>query len=150
MKLRKNKLIDPRLQLKFAAAFACTAGLAALVQAMVLSHTLSKLSLQLPSDGQLVRDRTPALLASGLGWTLLLLVPLATATGVLMSFKLVGPLHRFKVFLRDVIAGRRPADCRIRKDDELHDVCALLNEATAPLREAQDADGPEEELDRAA
>jgi hypothetical protein len=136
MKLRDKKLLDPRLQLKFVAAFACTAGLAAMVQTLVLSRSLAELAAQLPADGPLVRNRTLSILTSSTVWTLLLLVPICIAIGLLMSFRIAGPLHRFRCFLTDLIAGKKPEDCRLRKGDELQDVCELLNAATAPLRTA--------------
>ena len=54
--------------------------------------------------------------------------------GILATHRLVGPIYRFKVFLKQVADGERPADCKLRQGDELQDVCDLINAATAPVR----------------
>ena len=63
-----------------------------------------------------------------------LFLPLVFAVGVLTTFRFAGPVYRFEQFLKNVIAGKAPADCRLRKGDHLQDFCQLLNQATAPLR----------------
>lgn len=57
--------------------------------------------------------------------------------GVASTHKIVGPLYRFRVYLTALARGESPEPCRIRKDDELQDLCELLNRATEPLRHVQ-------------
>ena len=131
---RNKKLIEPRLQMRLAALFLGVACGAVLVQALVLSHALQNLAGRLPNDGALLVEEAPQALTTSLFVSFLLLAPLTVSVGILAMFRIVGPLYRFRVFLRDVAAGKQREACRIRKHDELHDLCALLNEVTAPLR----------------
>ena len=72
-------------------------------------------------------------------------MPLSFAVGVLITFRVAGPVYRLERFLSEVLRGEKPADCRLRKGDELHELCALMNRATAGLRaraDGSDADSP--------
>ena len=131
---RKRKLIEPRIQKRFVLVFLSTTALAALVQALVLSHLLLRVADRLPSDGLVLKSQLLGILSSGLTFTLLLLTPLTLAVGIASTHKVVGPLYRFRLYLTQLADGERPAPCRIRQDDELQDFCALLNRATESLR----------------
>jgi hypothetical protein len=63
-----------------------------------------------------------------------LLAPFLLVVGLVTTFRFFGPLHRFRVYLARLARGDRPDACRIRREDELQDLCELLNRATAPLR----------------
>jgi hypothetical protein len=130
---RRRVLIQPRLQLRIVLAFLCAAGISALVQVLLLSHSLSSLAGTLPTEGNVVLEELPRILRDQVLLTFLLMAPLMLAVGVLETFRVVGPLYRFEQYLRDMAAGKRPGPCRIRKGDELHELCALLNQATQPL-----------------
>jgi hypothetical protein len=131
---RSKKLIEPRIQLRFALTFLTISALAALVQALVVSFLTMRAADRLPNDGAELKGQLMDILACGLGVTVLLLVPLTLGVGIASSHKVVGPLYRFRVYLDQLARGQRPAPCRIRKDDELQDLCELLNRATEPLR----------------
>ena len=66
---RRKKLIKPRLQLKFALIFLSTAGTAVLVQAIMLTHTLTNLAYGAPNDGRIVLQQLPKILSLILGIT---------------------------------------------------------------------------------
>jgi hypothetical protein len=133
---RKKKLIEPRLQLRFSLAFLSTALVLVMVQAIVIQFVLQRVAARLPHDGNLLQAEIPTVLLISFAVTLLLLAPLSLGIGVMTTFRVVGPLYRFRMFLRQIADGERPGDCRIRQSDELQDFCELLNEATAPLRAA--------------
>jgi len=137
---RRKKLIEPRLQLRFSLAFLSTALVLVMVQAITISFLLQRIADGLPNDGMLLQSKLPGILLASFVVTLVLLAPLSLAIGVRMTFPIVGPMYRFRVFLRQIVNGENPGPCRIREGDELQDFCALLNEATAPLREP--AEGP--------
>lgn len=140
---RRKKLIEPRLQLRFSLAFLSTALVLVMVQAIVIQFVLQRVAARLPHDGNLLQAEIPTVLLISFAVTLLLLAPLSLGIGVMTTFRVVGPLYRFRVFLRQIADGERPGDCRIRQSDELQDFCELLNEATAPLRAAGSAsEGP--------
>ncbi len=142
---RKKKLIEPRLQLKFALIFVSTAGLSVLVQMIVLGHILSDLAASLPNDGVVLLSRVPEALRNATLFTFALLAPLILVIGILSTFRIVGPMYRFREFLGKVIRGENPPPCRIRDNDDLQDFCELLNEVTAPLREGGEESDEDDE-----
>ena len=76
---------------------------------------------------------------------MLLLLPATFAVGLLVTHRLIGPIYRFEKYLAQVIAGETREPCRIRKGDELVELCDLINRATEPVRERQ-ATADEREL----
>jgi hypothetical protein len=132
---RKKKLINPRLQLRLVAIFLCAAGLAVQVEAILVALTLTRLAGGLPNDGSELMEQVPEFVRTNLLLTFLLLTPLMLGVGIVATFKIAGPLHRFDLFLRAVRDGHQVEPCQIRKGDELQEMCTLLNEVTAPLRE---------------
>ena len=140
---RSKKLIEPRIQWRFALIFLTTSALAALVQCLVVSFLTMRAADRLPNDGALLKLQLLEILGGGLGITVLLLVPLTLVSGIVSTHRIVGPLYRFRVYLTQLAQGERPGPCRIRKDDELQDLCELLNRATAPLREGEPREKPE-------
>jgi len=149
---RKKKLIKPRLQLRLVAIFLCAAGLAVQVEAILIALTLTRLARSLTNDGPELLEQMPEFVRTNLLLTFLLLAPLMLGVGIVATFRIAGPLHNFEQFLRAVRDGKQVEPCQIRKGDELQDMCTLLNEVTAPLRERtasksgskpmHDVDGP--------
>lgn len=135
MQKRRKQIIDPRLQSKFTLAFVCVAGSCLLLQSVTVVLSLHALADRLPHDGPLVLGMVGRTLAYNLGLLFLLLVPLSVAVSTILTFRIAGPIYRFRKFLEAVAQGERPADCRIRTGDELQDFCELLNRATEPLRQ---------------
>jgi hypothetical protein len=133
---RTKRLIEPRIQLKFALMFFSTAGVASILLIAMLYMVLARAAENLPNDGVLLLAEIPGALIHAAWMTVGLLVPLTLLLGISTTFTVVGPIHRFRIYLSDLLAGQATAECTIRKGDELQDLCELLNLATAPLREA--------------
>ena len=133
-KKRTQKLIAPGLQLRMVGAFLAMSALSLLLQFLLFARNLSITASQLPNDGPAMMSLMNELLAKTLMLSFAIGLPIIAAVGVLQTFKVAGPIHRFRMFLGQVARGERPADCQIRKGDELQEFCELLNEATAPLR----------------
>lgn len=131
---RRIKLIQPRLQLKlvFASLGICMLGL--LFECLYFAACLAELAVDLPQDGALVLESVRPMLVRVLLVSCLGILPLVFIVGVLTTFRVAGPLYRIEMFLKAVARGERPADCRLRKGDELMEFCELVNRATAPLR----------------
>lgn len=144
---RRIKLIQPRLQLRLIGAFVGMSALALSLQFLIFTSSMTELASELPEDGAVLVERVPAHLQQILLVSFLIFLPLIFCVGVLVTFRIAGPLYRFEVYLKQVIRGERPADCRLRSGDELHGLCELINQATAPLRVQESADVPR---DRAA
>jgi hypothetical protein len=151
---RRRKLIEPRIQMKFALTFFTTAGIAIFVQTAMIGFMIDRAASTLPSEGALLRSQLPQMLRDGFLLTTVVLVPLTLVVGIRSTFRVIGPLHRFRLFLGGVLEGRQHAPCRIRAGDELHDFCDMLNRVTEPLRTPpeEDAEGVDAEpaLPRAA
>jgi signal transduction histidine kinase len=78
------------------------------------------------------------------------LLPVTLLVAILVTHRWCGPLYRMQTYLREVVNGENPQDCRLRTGDELVEFCALLNRATRPARgaapmtaETADNDRPE-------
>ena len=131
---RRIKLIRPRLQLKLVATFAAIALLALLLQFLLFSSALSAVAAELPSDGPRLLSSINGILASTLAISLCVFLPLCLHVGVLVTHRIAGPIHRFETFLEQVARGEQPEDIRLRKGDELLELCGWINRATEPLR----------------
>lgn len=132
---RKKKLINPGLQLRLVAIFLCSAALAVQAEAILITYTLTKLAEEMPNDGSVLLSQLPEFVRTNLLLTFALLAPLTLGVGIVATFRVAGPLYRFEQFLQAIKEGRQVEPCTIRKGDELHGFCTLLNEVTAPLRE---------------
>lgn len=128
---RKKRLIDRRLQLRFVATFAATAGLAVLVQTIVMGYVLASIIEAAPNDKLMLMSAAPKMLATGVVASFALMLPATVLLGIHMTFPIAGPLYRFRQYLGSVSAGERPGPCRIRQGDELQDLCDLINSALA-------------------
>lgn len=77
------------------------------------------------------------------GLSLAILVPVTFVFGILLTFRVAGPIYRFEQYLRSVAKGEQIGPCKIRQGDELQPLCDAINEATEPLRMRRSA--PQEE-----
>ena len=66
--------------------------------------------------------------------TIAISVPVSIAVGVHVTFRYFGPVHRFKIFLGEIVAGELGKECRIRTRDKLHDLCEAINRAVERVR----------------
>jgi signal peptidase II len=64
-----------------------------------------------------------------------MLLPLTIAVGILVTFRIAGPIYRFESYIKSVLRGEEVGPCRIRMGDEFQELCELLNQVTAALRE---------------
>lgn len=132
---RRIKLIKPGLQLRLTAVVVGFGALALMLQTLLFLSAVTRIATRLPHDGDLALEVMLGELWSSFGLALALGTPTLVAVGILATFRFAGPVFRLERFLRQVIAGEQPEDCRLRKGDELHEFCGLINEATRPLRE---------------
>ncbi len=134
---RKIKLIKPRLQLRMVGTFVALSALGFLLQALLVGWMLSELAATMPSGGAYLMATIPKLPIEILLMSFGMFLPLTFAVGVLVTFRIAGPIYRFEQFLKAVARGEQLGPCRIRKSDQLHELCDLINEATEPVRRRQ-------------
>ena len=128
------RLIRPRLQLRLILTFLGTGALGLLLQYMLIAAALASVAEDLPSDGPQLMQSTGKLLLVVLLVSLGVLMPLVFFIGLWATHRFAGPIFRFESYLRSVARGEKPPDCRLRKGDELQELCDLINDATRPLR----------------
>ena len=131
---RRIKLIKPRLQFKLIGGFVGLSALALLLQSLLLGLRLSQLSGELPNDGPYVSENTPRMIAELLVFSFGLLLPLTVAVGILLTFRIAGPVYRLERFCESVANGERPEDVRLRDGDELVELAQRVNAATSSVR----------------
>jgi nitrogen fixation/metabolism regulation signal transduction histidine kinase len=74
-----------------------------------------------------------------LGGAGVLLLFLLTLMGIVITHRIVGPVHKMKRLLRRVSTGRLVVDERLRKGDELEDLFETFLQMTHSLRALQNA-----------
>lgn len=142
MKKRSRRLIKPLIQLRLIGTFIGLSLLAFVLQATYLSTQMFDLATTLPTGGNVLESEIPGFVAKSLGVSFLILLPLTIAVGILVTFRIAGPIYRFEQWLALIAAGEEPGPCTIRKGDHLHELCEVLNEAVDHLKaEAAASDG---------
>lgn len=131
---RRDRLVRPRLQLRLILAFLAVATMSLLLQFALFASVISTVAADLPQDGQILLERTSGLSVTILVISLGVLLPLCFFVGVLVTFRVAGPLYRFEKHLEAIARGDDPGPCRIRKGDDLQDFCATFNAALERMR----------------
>lgn len=139
MNRRKIRLASPRQQLETIAVVLAVAIVAILFQATLTGYTLTRAAVDLPSEGPLILEQLPRMLTINLACTAVVLVPLMLVVAGFVTNRIAGPLRGFERYFTALANGEKPDPCRIRKGDELQDLCALINRATARLRAENEA-----------
>ena len=130
---RKKKLVKSRLQLHMVAIFSSLACLAALFQVLILNRSILVLAERTGESASRIASEVPSVLFGNLLITLAVLLPLMLVVGVLVTHRIAGPVYRFEQHLGAIARGEDPGICRIRKGDELQELCGILNDAVATL-----------------
>ena len=131
---RRIKLIKPGLQLKITAMFLGVSVTSLLLQYLLFSSQLANAATTMPDGGAVLLALMPDLLIQVLFMSFAFLFPVMLCIGILATFRIAGPIYRFERYLESVARGEEVGPCRIRRGDELWDLCDKINEATAALR----------------
>lgn len=135
---RRRKLIQPALQIRLVASFVGLAALAMGTQFLLMGYRLVEAATELDGAGGQLADQVPTILVEVFLVSLGLLLPVIFLFGIVMTFPIAGPIHRFEQYLRAVSRGEQLGPCKIRDGDQLQDLCDAINEATEPLRRRRD------------
>jgi methyl-accepting chemotaxis protein len=138
---RKKKLINSSLQLRMIAVFMGIAATTSLFQVVLLNSALTGVAKDLPEAGDQLMRELPRIMLTNVGLTVAVLVPLMFAIGLMITHRIAGPAYRMQTYCKSVARGEATGPCRIRKDDELWDLCDALNEAMDALRARQQGRG---------
>lgn len=132
---RKQKLVRLDLQLKVVFITLFVASLVLLINLQLNLAGMWSLASRYPesSQAQLLIESfksatiTKFLLSVGMA------LPIATSVGVLYSFRFCGPIFRFKTFFANM-TSRWDEPLRLRKGDDLQDVCDAINSGVGSMR----------------
>jgi len=131
---RRIKLIKPSLQLRLVGIFFGLTCLGGLIQVLHLAMRLSQLASSMPEGGNYLLMQLPGLPLEIFLVSFFLLLPLTMVVGVMCTFRIAGPLYRLEKFMREVQDGSQSEECRLRKGDQLKELCGLVNNVTAEAR----------------
>ena len=131
--MRRKKIV-PGFQLRLVLTFVGLCVLCLAAQGILVAERLTKLSERLPAGGEYLIDEVPYLLQEVMLVSFVILLPAVFLIGVFSTFRVAGPVHRFKLYLAQVARGEDVGPCRIRKEDQLHDLCELINQALEATR----------------
>lgn len=145
---RPFRMIRPKLQLHLMLSFLGVSVLALLIQYLVFIRVVSQLASELPDDGALLMGELPSRLLWVLFGSAALLFPSTLYVGILTTRRIVGPIYRFEMYLKQVLEGKNREECRLRDGDEFMELCALINRATATQRQSQGEPSAETEASR--
>jgi len=129
MEVRRNKLAKPGLQLRLVGAFLCLACLGVCLQVVLLDRALLRLSHSMQTDGPRLLAELPDLLVGNVLLTLAVVLPVVSLVGIWVTHRVAGPIAHFERYLRHVGEGRSVGACEVRRGDELHGLCARINDA---------------------
>jgi signal peptidase II len=132
---RRIKIIRPKLQMKLTLTFVGLTILALMLQFMVFVRTMTNIAVSLPSDHEVLMDAVPEELIQSLLLTFCVVIPLIFLVGTLLTFRIAGPVYRFEAYIKQILRGENPGECKLRKGDELNELCGLINQVTLPVRE---------------
>ena len=128
---RRRKIIEPGLQLKIGVIFtfvliSTLAFFAARMHLVVANHGGMGSEQVKGSFGEILWKELMVALALG--------IVLMMSVAVAVTFRIAGPAYRMRQFLKAVRRGTQTGPCRLRDGDLFHDLCELINEATAERR----------------
>ncbi|MEM8712627.1 MAG: hypothetical protein AAGG01_16880 [Planctomycetota bacterium] len=135
---RKKKLINRSLQLKMISIFTAIGCTCALFQVVLVNNGLLEIARSAPSGGDLILKEARGMMLENVLWTLGAMIPLMTCIGIVLTHRVAGPAYRMTQHCLSIASGEPVTECRIRKHDELHELCAALNAAMARLAPAED------------
>ncbi len=142
---RSKRLVLAGLQLKLAIAFALLACVATVVQALVLVHALSGLARDVAGADSAVFAQASSLVRQNVMISLALLLPPFVLAGVLVTFRIAGPVYRFQKYFEDMASSGYSGPCTIRRGDELQELCRSINRGVErlvdPLQKTPGASG---------
>jgi hypothetical protein len=126
---RRRKLPKRRLQLKLTFIFAGLVVLGLTMQHLLFVKEMTMLAEELPNDGAHVVESVNQLTLTALLATVACIVPITLVVGVLTTFRIAGPIFRLERHLGAIARGEDPGACRLRKGDELKELCGAVNPA---------------------
>ena len=131
---RRNRLPQPKFQLRLTGIFAGLCALALIGQTLVIGAQLTEAAQGMSSGGNELADAVPGLMWRSWLGSAALILPALMLIGVRITFRFAGPLFRMERHLEAVAAGEWPEPCKIREKDDMQDLCVVMNAALESAR----------------
>ncbi len=131
---RRQKLVQPGLQLPLVLSFVGLGVLALLLQFLVIGARLFKVAGAAAGSGGALADEVPAILIQALAFSVVVLVPVLFLVGLVLTHRIVGPIGRLERYLTSVARGETSEPCKLRASDKLDSLCHAINLATESVR----------------
>ncbi len=133
---RRIQLINPALQLKLSVIFLALSLMSLVLHFTLVNMDIARLGAESGPYASLVVTEVSRILWQRFLLTAAIAVPVGICLGIVVTFRLAGPVYRFERHLKALAAGEDPGLCHIRKGDEFHRLCDLINDTTARVRAA--------------
>ena len=132
---RTRKLIKSGMQLRLILSFAIVGCLSALFQIVLLNRSFMALSKKMMADGDVLLNELPVVMRTNLMLTMAVLLPTMLLVGLAVTHRIAGPIYGIERYLERVARGEAKGQrCKIRKGDELHELCDKVNDALDAVR----------------
>jgi hypothetical protein len=129
---RGSFIPQPSLQLKMIGTFVALSAIAFLLQGLMLCDEFANTASSSAGDAQVAGAF--GLQLAGRMQVFLVCLALVVAVGIAATFRWAGPVWRFEQYLDAIAADRACGPCRIRRGDELQQLCERINAAIVALR----------------
>jgi hypothetical protein len=130
---RKKQVILPSFQLRLAAKFLCLSLGALLCQFLFMGILLTNVMRGFPGAEALLPE-VPAIVFKTVLFTAVLQLPIL-CMGLIMTFRVAGPVYRFESYLRSLARGDHGGPCKIRDKDEFSSLNEAINEVALRMDE---------------
>lgn len=135
MHQRRIRLVNARLQLKICAVFLAASLTCLLVLFSLVQLALSDATLLIRSSTVEMVSHLQQSLWDYLFISLLLMVPLTLTMGVVVTFKVCGPIYRLERYMESLAHGEDPGPLSFRSTDDLQEIPPLVNAALRVVRQ---------------
>jgi hypothetical protein len=136
---RRVKLIRPAIQLKLIGSFLGLTALGLLLQFLVLTRYLTEVAISMPDGGAQLEAHKPRMLLEILGASFGLILPLCFAVGIMVTFRIAGPVYALEEYFKRIARGEQAGRISLRKGDQLTELCEHVNAAMAALEQQKEA-----------
>ena len=134
---RKNRLPNPRFQLRWIGTILGYCALALIVQTLVVGAQVAQSAQDFTASEANPLQLINVILIRSLLMAAFLVLPCLAIMALKRTFVTAGPLYRFEQHLKQVAAGEWPGECRIREGDEHQNLCDLINAALESARQME-------------
>ena len=131
---RRNRLPDPKFQLRWIGTILGFCALALIVQTLVVGAQFAQAAQELTNPDVDPLQLMNSILIRSLFMAAFLVMPCLAIMALQRTFLTAGPLYRFEQHLKKVASGEWAGECKIRAGDEHQNLCDLINAALESAR----------------